>query len=176
MNEWVEAVVKEAKKMLGWPYEMGGRGQLPDHGIDCRGLVQRAFRMAGCPESIGDGQTNVRAMVKWAMDNGRFRSSADVAPNECGRSWPVFYSGPGGAGPYDLRHVGIVLQPVSARYPRGRAISAVVPEVMTHRLALKGSDGLMFIFGYCEPAWPEPEPAITDPEDAVTLSAIDRAR
>lgn len=171
MSQYIKQVVSAARSMLNFPYVLGGRGganNTPPYGIDCRGFVQRAFKLAGAWSLIGESQPNVRAMVKWAKDNGRFRDGT-VTP---GRAWPVFYNEPSSkpepGNPDHIRHVGLVLQPISPRFPKGRMISALNPalDVRITALNLKG----LAIYGYCEPDWASldaNEPPITNPEPPV---------
>ena len=171
MNAHARQVIQAAKSMLDFPYRLGGWGgehNDPPYGIDCRGFVQRAYKLGGAGDLDGPPQGNVRAMVKWAKDNNRFRGP-EVTP---GRAWDVFYceattkSEPGN--PFHLRHVGLVLRPISPRYPKGKAISALNPvlDVRIHDLNLKG----LAIYGYLEPDWAAldvVEPPMFDPEPPV---------
>jgi hypothetical protein len=167
VNEWIEAVIAKARTYLGVPYELGG---LSYDGIDCRGLVRRAFGIP-CEELdpptlrtlIGGPQPNVRAFVQWAKENGRFVGPEHAAQ----RGDVIFYYNieGGGAGPDHLQHMGIVLKPISPRVKKGRAISAVIPEVTTHILdPFKSLD----IYGYLVPDWAAADgPPISDPEPSV---------
>ena len=165
-NEFAEAVVAEAKSYLGVPYVLGG---LSRHGIDCRGLARKAFGNVGLRDLIGGPLPNVRAQVKWAKANGRFRDPLSYTPQ---RGDLIFYSDakppsaePGN--PDHIRHVGIVLKPKTVNFPAGRVISALNPvlDVKKHGLNLRG----LAIYGYCEPDWASalPEPPIVDPEPTV---------
>lgn len=174
-NEHVQDVVEAAFKRLDYPYELGGWGQPPDYGIDCRGFVQKSFQDANARVLIGGYQPNVRRMVAWAKDNGRFR---DPALYEAKRGDVIFYNEPGAmpgpsGNPDCIRHVALFLRRVSKRYPAGRAISAVNPkwDVTKHELLLHDL-GItkLAIYGFCEPDWAAldaAEPAMVDAEPAI---------
>lgn len=174
MNEYAESVIRAANSMRDYPYELGGRGgekNNPPFGIDCRGFVQRAFKLGGAWALVGQSQGNVRAMVKWAKANGRFRGP-EIAP---ARGWVVFYceplTKPEPGNPDHIRHVGLVKQPISHRFPKGRAMSALNPtlDILNHGLNLKG----LAIYGYVEPDWASldaVEVPITDPEPPIGVN------
>lgn len=168
--ELVEAVVAAAKSMKNLPYKLGGRGNPksnPPGAIDCRGFVERAYKLASAGPAIGDTHANVRGEVKWAKANERFREPSMVP----GRAWLIFYNEPSAPptpdNPDRIRHVALCLQPVSSKWPKGRAISALNPEldVRFHNLNLHG----YAIYGYCEPDWS----AVTDPEPPVEADPAD---
>lgn len=170
----IKQMVEAAKSMLGWPYEMGGWGKPPDYGIDCRGHAQVSFKLAGARALIGGYQMNVRHMVKWAKENGRFRDPATYTGK---RGDLIFYYEPDApptpGNPDRIRHVAIELQPVGKHWPAGRAISAVNPrwdvtyhELLMHDLGIRN----LAILGYCEPDWASlevDEPAMVDPEPVI---------
>lgn len=160
-NDLADAVVIKAKSMKGYPYKLGGRGP---NGIDCRGFVEKAFKDAGVGAAIGGQHADVRGEVRWTKANDRFREPSMVP----GRAWLIFYNEPSApptpSNPDRIRHVGLVLQPLSPRWPKGRVISALNPDldVRFHNLSLKG----LAIYGYCEPDWADPEPPVAvDPAD-----------
>ena len=174
MNEYVRQIKTAFRGMLDYPYKLGGWGgpnNNPPYGIDCRGFVQRAYKLAGAWPAIGGYQGNVRAMVRWAEENGRFRGP-EVTP---GPVWPIFYyeplTTPEPGNPRHIRHVGLYLQPVSERWPKGRAVSALNPQldVRYHGLNLRGYK----ILGYCEPDWDSlDEPPMVDPEPPITQEDV----
>jgi len=177
-NEYVRQIKAAFRGMLDYPYKLGGWGGAnnnPPYGIDCRGFVQRAFRLAGAWLAIGGYQGNVRRMVRWAEEHGRFRGP-EVTPGPC---WPIFYCEPDApepepGNPRHIRHVALYLQPKSKRWPKGRAVSALNPvlDVAYHGLNLRG----YAILGYCEPdlSLVEPvEPPMVDPEPPVKSTPAD---
>ena len=169
-NEYAEAVIAEAKKMLGRPYVVGS--------FNCDILVRKAFGNVADPDGskdglrdlIGGALPNVRAFDAWAHDHGRFRD-ATVTPEP---GW-VFLWGPAdhtkpvrGAG-----HMGIVLEPKNPAHPNGWALSAYNParDTLEHRLFPKVNNHLA-LWGYIEPAWPV-DPPVVDPEPPAPDDAVD---
>jgi hypothetical protein len=174
-NPHIEAMIDVAKSMDEYPYEMGGWGQPPDYGIDCRGFAQIPFKLTGVRFLVGGYQGNVRQMVAWAKANGRFREPANYAGK---RGDLVFYNEPGAmpgpsGNPDCIRHVAILLRPVSLRWPKGRAMSAVNPkwDVRIHELLMHDLEiHKLAVYGFCAPDWASLdalEPAMVDPEPAI---------
>lgn len=168
MRAHIRQMIQAGRDMLDYPYKLGGWGgdnNNPPNGIDCRGLVQMAFKDAGARDLIGGYQPNVRAMVKWARDNGRFTTTGQ-------RGDVVFYNEPAKApepaNPEAIRHTGIVIRPISVKEPLGWAMSALNPRLdcMEHPLEL--GHGLA-ILGFCHPDWAslDAEPPQVDPEPPI---------
>lgn len=169
-NEFADAVIAEAKKMLGTPYVVNV--------FNCDILVRRAFGHVpdpngskdGLRDLIGGALPNVRAFDDWGHVNGRFRDKT-VTPAP---GW-VFLWGPAdgtkpvrGAG-----HMGIVLEAKNPTHPNGWALSAYNPtrDTIEHRLFPKKNNHLA-LWGYIEPAWPV-DPSIVDPEPPAPDDAVD---
>lgn len=174
MNQYAQAVIDAAEKMLGTPYVVGG--------FNCDLFVRKAFGsvpIAGSMPSgtardlIGGALTNVRAFDTSAHVTGRFRDKS-VTPEP---GW-VFLWGPAdGSRPVrGAGHMGIVLEAPNAAHPFGWAISAYNPQFDTleHRLIPKHG-GHLALWGYIEPAWPAlvPDPPAVDPEPPAPPDAID---
>lgn len=174
-------VIAAARGMLDFPYKLGGWGgpnNTPPYGIDCRGLVQMSFKAIGARHLIGDYSPNVRAMHKWAIDNGRFFGKGE-------RGDVIVWHEPAKVGepgnPLAIRHTGILIRPPNNREPAGWAISAVNPkfDVQEHTLfpmGVKDASGKVVKFdhlavlGYIRPDWASldvEEPPMTDPEPPV---------
>lgn len=174
-NVHVEAMIQAAFTRLDYPYELGGWGQPPDYGIDCRGFAQMSFKDIAARFLIGGYQGNVRRMVKWAKENGRFFTPVE---DDGDRGDLIFYNEPGAmpgpsTNPDCIRHVAIKLRKVTRRYPKGRAISAVNPkwDVTKHELLLHDL-GItrLAIYGHCKPDWAALDAAelpMDDPEPAI---------
>ncbi|MEA2678048.1 MAG: hypothetical protein QOJ81_2189 [Chloroflexota bacterium] len=170
MNEYAQAVVAEAEKMLGRPYVVGV--------FNCDLLVRKAFGNVpdpngskdGLRDLIGGALPNVRAFDAWAHANGRFRDKT-VTPEP---GW-VFLWGPaaGGKPVHGAGHMGVVEEGPSPENPHGKAISAYNPArgTIEHRLYPKPNNHLA-LWGYIEPAWPI-DPPIVDPEPPAPDDAVD---
>lgn len=157
----IKEIIARGKTFLGTPYVMGGTD--PGVALDCRGFVRKAY--GEFKQCIGGALGNVREFKASAIQRGFWSETG-------GRGWPVVYghTDPAlGKGPDHIGHIAIQLQPVSRRFPKGKAMSARNPNLDTveHNLILPG----MIILGYIKPDWsqytPDPEPPITDPEPPV---------
>lgn len=155
---------------LGLGYKMGARGHGDPEMYDCRGLAEAMYTQNGVGEAMGGTHVNVRAEVKWAKDNQRFREPS-VAPKSC---WWIFYNEPTAmpgpnSNPDCIRHVAIAVEPPSDENPAGLAISALNPHlgIREHGFNLKG----LAIYGFCKPDWDRvgaSDVPITDPEPPIT--------
>lgn len=159
------AVIAKARTYSESPYVKGGTSY---DGIDCRGLVRKAFGIEdGLRLLVGGALGNVREFTKWAEENGRL-----VAEPQRG---DVFLWGdansPDHRPVYGAGHMGIVIQPPSAKHPDGLAISAYNPKKGIIEHGLTPPPGHLAVFGYIRPDWVsfvEPaEPPPADPEEPV---------
>lgn len=173
MNQHVRPIIREAKTYIGTPYKLGG---LSHNGIDCRGLIRRASGNAGdydCKPCYGGALGNVRQFVASARARGFYHEVALEPLYRPKRADAIVWASTigGGKGPENLQHIGFYLRPVSAAYPKGLAISALVPKCRTHGLELR----TLKIHGYIEPDWslarldapaPDPEPPLEEDPNA----------
>lgn len=160
MNAFVKAMIAFAKAQLGKKYVLGATG--PDE-WDCRGLVRKAARAAGLDGSVLPAVNNVRELTAWAEASGLLRLASSGYK---GKRGDIFLWGKVDGDHRPIKgagHTGLVLQPVNAKNPMGKAISAYNPEkgVIVHDLIPSGHHAL---YGFIVLAYPAPEPAITDPE------------
>lgn len=163
MNKYVKSMVRFCKDQLGKPYVFGQRGP---KAFDCIGMMYAAARHAGLDSTVFPNSWTVRNLTGWARNHGRLVLSSDGV--NCKRG-DVFLWGAAdlpdhrpikGAG-----HTGIVLQPVSAGHPKGKALSAYNPNkgVIIHDLIPE--PGHLALYGFVDLPYPADLPP-TEIEDS----------
>lgn len=160
------AVIAMARTYSDSPYVKGG---LSYDGIDCRGLVRKAFGIQdGLRLLIGGALGNVREFAKWAVDNGKLVQEPQRGD--------VFLWGasdsPDHKPEYGAGHMGIVIQRPNALLPDGLAISAWNPKKGVIEHGLTPPAGHLALYGYIRPDWASfvapPEIPAADPEEPVS--------
>lgn len=158
-----DAMIAFANEQLGDPYVFAARG--PNR-WDCIGLVVGAARHVGLTTDQVPNSWTVRNLTAWAKKHGYLRLAADGYQGQRG---DIFLWGDAKSASHapvlGAGHTGLVKQPISAKHPRGRAISAFNPEldVINHGIAPKpGSHLALYGFVVIPDKAAEPGPG---PED-----------
>lgn len=146
------AILENLYDALGDGYRLGARGRGDPPYWDCRGLAEGVYINAGVGEAMGGMHSNVRAEVRWAKNNGRFRPPTSAAAPV----WWIIYNEPSAmpgpiGNPDCIRHVAVMVESPSDENPDGIAISAMNPKlgVIEHGMNLRG----YAIYGFVQPAF-----------------------